>query len=310
MANEFKRILIAVKPWAGKLPIGVARASALARGLGAEVRLTTCVRLSALEESLAWVEPTMAMDTALKAPKRNDDEVAELERLAEPLRAAGLDVSTQVRTDDRARRGILDEVTDWRADLLIAGFHEPDTVPHLTDVDRQLMQRCPCPLLIADASKDSAYATILAAVDPLHEHAEPEGLDHAILRVAKLLRDALDARLPVVNACPDPELFGMASSIEPEPGVFYSTENIESAHEEAVAGLLDECGLADSEIVLRTGKPAEVIVELTRELTADLIVLGSIKRGPIESAILGSTAERIVYEAPADVLLVRPPQRQ
>ena len=309
MTARIERILIAVKPWENRLPLSVAGAADLARGLKAEVALTSCVRLSALTDALAWTDPGSGTDIEGAMLSQANAELGELERLAQPLRDAGVTVTTRVRSDASASHGILDEVTAWRADLLIAGIHEAYSPlrPRLADVDWELMRLCPCPLLLVRASRDEPYRTILAAVDPLHGHAEPAGLDHAILGIARRLRDALEAELQIANVYPNPDEYEVASAIEVEPGVFYGTENIEAAHKQALADLTADCGVADSERILRAGKPAEVIIELAGRQATDLAVLGSIKRGRLESVVLGSTAQRVVEEAECDVLLVKPP---
>jgi universal stress protein E len=150
------------------------------------------------------------------------------------------------------------------------------------------------------------YGAILAAVDPLRRHAEPAGLDQAVLRAAGEFSRAFNARLCVTNVYPDPDNFEVASSVEVEPGVFYGTENIEAAHRRAVADLIDECGVTGAETILRTGEPAAVIAALASEQKIDLVVLGAVKRGRLQAAILGSTAEAVVADAPCDVLLVKP----
>lgn len=309
MTERIERILIAVKPWENQLPLTVSRASDLARGLKAEVALTSCVRLSALTDAVAWTDPASGTDIEGAMLSEASDELQELERLAQPLRDAGVTVSTRVRSNASASHGMLDEVTAWRADLLIVGIHEANLSlrPGLAAVDWQLMRLCPCPLLLVRASKDESYRTILAAVDPLHGHAEPEGLDHAILSVARHFREALEAELQIANVYPNPDEYEVASSIEVAPGVFYGTENIEAVHKQALMDLAEDCGVADSDSILRAGKPAEVIIELAAKQATDLAVLGSIKRGRLESALLGSTAQRVVEEAECDVLLVKAP---
>jgi universal stress protein E len=309
MTKKIERILIAIKPWETELPISPSRASCLARGLNAEVALTSCVALSGMSDDLAWTDPALSAEIIEHATSRQNYELAQLERLAEPLRADGVPVTTRVRSGARAAHGILDEAAAWQADLLIAGVHEPPSTlrPRLLDVDWQLMRLCPCPLLLARASRPERYKNIVAAVDPLHGHAEPAGIDQAVLAVAQYLRDACEAQLRVVNAYPNPDEYEIVSSIEVEPGILYGTENIEAAHTQAVIDLINECGVADSEIVLRPGKPAAVIAELANNEAIDLVVLGSIKRGQIEATLLGSTAERVVDRALCDVLLVKLP---
>jgi nucleotide-binding universal stress UspA family protein len=60
-------------------------------------------------------------------------------------------------------------------------------------------------------------------------------------------------------------------------------------------------------IILRVGRPRDVIVQVARNLKADLLVLGShSKRSMIEIA-LGSTARQVSRQAPCPVVLVSPP---
>jgi nucleotide-binding universal stress UspA family protein len=59
-------------------------------------------------------------------------------------------------------------------------------------------------------------------------------------------------------------------------------------------------------IHLRAGKTVREIVQLATEVSADLIVLGS-SRGPhLKHWIVGSTAERLIAEAPCPVLVASP----
>lgn len=56
---------------------------------------------------------------------------------------------------------------------------------------------------------------------------------------------------------------------------------------------------------VRTGRPAREIAELSAQLGADLIVVGTHGRTGVSRALLGSVAEEVVRHAPCDVLTVR-----
>jgi nucleotide-binding universal stress UspA family protein len=56
---------------------------------------------------------------------------------------------------------------------------------------------------------------------------------------------------------------------------------------------------------VRTGRPAATIVEAARELSADLIVMGTTGRTGVAHLLLGSVAERVVRTAPCPVLTIR-----
>ncbi|WP_437481524.1 universal stress protein [Sorangium sp. So ce1014] len=66
-------------------------------------------------------------------------------------------------------------------------------------------------------------------------------------------------------------------------------------------------GVAGVELsgVLRAGVPDEEICRLADEISADMIVIGTHRRGAIARALLGSVAQRVVRAAKAPVLSVR-----
>lgn len=68
---------------------------------------------------------------------------------------------------------------------------------------------------------------------------------------------------------------------------------------------LKEAGI-EVKTLLQVGKPREVIVQAARNVTADLLIIGShSKRGKLDIA-LGGTARRLTHEAPCTVLMVSP----
>lgn len=76
--------------------------------------------------------------------------------------------------------------------------------------------------------------------------------------------------------------------------------------------LLDEArellaGVASANIETRgeAGDPAVVLVEIAREVGAELLVVGRRGGDFVARTLLGSVAERTVQQAPCDVLVVR-----
>jgi nucleotide-binding universal stress UspA family protein len=60
---------------------------------------------------------------------------------------------------------------------------------------------------------------------------------------------------------------------------------------------------------LLTGRPASVIVDEAIAFRAELVVVGSRGRGPLQSMLLGSVSAEVVDHAPRPVLVVRRPAR-
>jgi nucleotide-binding universal stress UspA family protein len=87
-------------------------------------------------------------------------------------------------------------------------------------------------------------------------------------------------------------------------------EEEESAHEffARIKGRLEEIA-EDHGITVRTvmraGHPARIIVELARELSSDLIILGNRGHSRLWGGFLGHTADRVSEHAPCSVLIVR-----
>jgi nucleotide-binding universal stress UspA family protein len=57
--------------------------------------------------------------------------------------------------------------------------------------------------------------------------------------------------------------------------------------------------------LVRGMDPAEDLITVAREVSADLIVIGLRRRSPVGKLILGSNAQRILLDAPCPVLAVK-----
>lgn len=80
-------------------------------------------------------------------------------------------------------------------------------------------------------------------------------------------------------------------------------------YEQELAGVraeLDSAGVSNEVRQLVRGlEPAEDIIAVAQEVSADFIVIGLRRRSPVGKLILGSNAQRILLEAPCPVLAVK-----
>jgi nucleotide-binding universal stress UspA family protein len=105
------------------------------------------------------------------------------------------------------------------------------------------------------------------------------------------------ARVVVVTVEPDLRSAGLAA---PLAGGHLDTQGIgNEALEVLGAG-------ASPQVEIRTtvGDPASILVEAAREVAADLLVVGRRGGDFVARTLLGSVAERVVQQAPCDVLVV------
>ena len=69
-------------------------------------------------------------------------------------------------------------------------------------------------------------------------------------------------------------------------------------------------GIKDIERIVVKGRPYDEILKFARENKADLIVIGTHGRKGLDRVIFGSTAEKVVRDAPCPVLSVRLPDHE
>ncbi len=128
-------------------------------------------------------------------------------------------------------------------------------------------------------------------------------VEHA-LRVAK----PLGAALHLVHAIERPAGLSRKVLVEGDDGEMKSLDI--SLHDAAANRLpryvrqAREAGVeADSRIV--EGAPAQVVLQLAKELPADLIVMGTHGRTGLQRLVVGSVAESVLRRADVPVLTVR-----
>jgi len=89
------------------------------------------------------------------------------------------------------------------------------------------------------------------------------------------------------------------------------TQRIRSGYQDEARRILNEVADAASkagvavETRIEAGIPFEDIVRLAREVSADLIIMGTHGRTGMSHLLLGSVAEKVVRRAPCPVLTVR-----
>lgn len=131
----------------------------------------------------------------------------------------------------------------------------------------------------------------------------------AVVDAAASLADVYAAELTLVHvAAPDPEFVGY----EPGPDTVRDTraKQLRGEHRElqAHAEALRARGI-DARALLIQGPTVATLLEETRRIGADALVLGSHGHGALHRALLGSVSEGVVRGARLPVLLVPDPRK-
>jgi universal stress protein E len=300
------KILVVVDPTSEQQP-ALRRAADIARRAGAELELFICQYDQYLsgERFFDSVGLQKARNTLLADCRE------QLEALAAPLRADGLRVDVDVRWDHPLDEGIVRQVLSSTPDLVIKDTHFHPVLKRsvFSNTDWNLIRSCPAPLMLVKPREFAARPTVVAAVDPLHEHDKPAELDRLILSQASSLTELLDGELHVFHSFdPTPAIAGAATTMATPIAVPVSevTEALEKRHRQALNELLADYPLPQQQIHMHQGTPQDLLPVLTEKRAADLVVLGAVSRSGLKRIFIGSTAERVLDQLPCDLLILKP----
>lgn len=235
-----------------------------------------------------------------------------LSDLAAPHAAAGVDISVSAAWDTPLYEGVMREAmrTNARFILKETHYHSPIARALFSNTDWQLIRNCAIPVWLVKREQDWSAPTILAAVDPMHEHDKPASLDARILTVATEFARALGGEAHAVHVFDAGPLVAAAASALAPTGPA-PVERIrlaaEQEHSHALARLAKEFGLGQERLHMPAGVSTELLPHMARELDASLVVMGAVSRSRLENAVVGSTAERALDRFPCDILIIKPP---
>ncbi|MDH3419838.1 MAG: universal stress protein [Gammaproteobacteria bacterium] len=301
-----KSILVVIDPTADQQP-ALERAAWLAGQLGASLELLICDYDQHLSGGRFFSSDAMegAQRELLKMHELR------LEALAAPLREQGITVGVDARWEHPLDHGVLRKAAELQPIIVAKDTHYHSAIRRalFSNTDWSLIHSCSAPLLLVKPRQFAAEPKILAAVDPLHAHAKPAELDHAILALAKELATALHGDLQVFHSFdPAPVIAGATGSIASPIAVPVRelTAALEQSHRKALAQLLDAYPVPDSAVHLHQGVAAEALLALSSNLPADIVIMGAISRSGLKKIFIGNTAERVLDRLPCDLLIVKP----
>jgi universal stress protein E len=299
MTATISKVLLSVHSGASAQSSAARRVLALARRARLEVELFSGVYEPHLQGYLGHDEIYESLHQRLVAER-----AAELKKLRSELAKQGLECSASAAQWGRPYEVVADRALATGADLVVIERVGPRA--ELSHDDWQLIASCPVPLLVVLGDGAADYRTIAAAVDPYQTRGKPQELDFAILRCAGALQKLTSARLSVVHCFTPMSLFAPHPALD-GAGLDDVERSIEGSRRVALRTLLEQAGMPAKSGELVRGWPASVLSVLADRGDAVLLVLGAVSRSKQQRLVVGSTAERVLKSASADVQLLRPP---
>lgn len=302
--NRIQNILVIVDPTEPSHS-SLEKAELLATRFKARVELYICDTKTAREMRLLAqraTDPSRLLDVNLKPM---------LEGLAQPMRARGIDVCTEIEFADRLADGLLDRTMRTSAELVIKDTHHHSLLKRtlISNTDWHLIRGCPVPLLLTKGTRWSKAPNVVAAVDPGHLNDKPADLDHRILQWSKVFAERLEGSLHAVHAYIPLSIAATAANVAAPMATTLSPEVLQEEDERKrreLRTLTDDYGIPDANVHLELGVPTDVLTEMAESLNADLVVMGAIARSGLERIFIGSTAERVLDKLPCDALVLKP----
>lgn len=303
--KRMTRLLAVVDPTAISQP-AVRRAADIAALFGAKLDLLICYHDEYLSGDRLVDAPSLqsARDNAMAAQEQK------LEKLATPLREQGLDVVTTALWRHPLFEGISWHAAQSAADMVFKDTHHHDVLKRtfFSNSDWELIRNCPAPLWLVK-SADPLAGSLLAAIDPLHEHDKPAALDDRILTMSKSLAEMLDLPLHVFHSY-DPrtaEATVIGNAYIPPTLPYLEIEDaIRSQHEKRFSEMTSYHEIDEKHCHLVPGLAHRQLPELARSLPAGLIIMGAVARNRLKRLFIGATAERTLEHLPCDLLVIKP----
>ena len=300
--KRFKNILF-VADGATEPGPALQRAVALARANDARL---TVIDVVEEQESSAEIESDFGSDlnSILKEHRRQA-----LERMVEPFNEPDDIIYTRVLTGTPFIE-VIRSVLGNRHDLVIKACRPPEGLSErlLGGNDMHLMRKCPCPVWIERPAAALPYRRILAAVDPVDDESKDSA--RLVMDLASSLAQRESAQISVVHVwrMHGESMLRSGFARISEAELERQIEQARLCHKDKLNRLLTHYDLStDSpEVHLLNGHAAATIDSLTRELKADLVVMGTVGRTGIPGFFIGNTAEEVLQTTTASVLAVKP----
>ena len=276
------------------------RAAVLARESDAALHVLACI-----EPPWSW--PLLEHEVRDKARDGFLLEARQqLDAQCGPLRHQGLNVTSQVVWAADPHAEILRYVEEMQPDVVLKDVEQVSELRRTftTPLDWQLLRDCAAPLHLVGEGGHAHPKRIAAAVDTASDKTPDSPLNRRIVEAANTLALQCDAELHLVHAFDPMAVFlgdfsGFSASWADLAGDLQASERSDFLH------FADECGVPQDRRHFLLGPPTLTLVEFTREVGIDVLVMGRIQRRGLQRYV-GNTTEHLLYQMPGSVLAIRP----
>jgi len=229
-----------------------------------------------------------------------DRKQEEMEAILGKLDLAGVKVRTDVVWEKSFERWVISRCDQKSFDMVFKSGNRSEAFLY-TPSDWQLMRHCPEPVMIVGDNPWKAGGVVLAALDLGSSGQKSLNLNEDIMRQANKLAKATQSKVHVCYSMVVPKALADLDMINPKA----YEEKMKSKLDPIILKLMDEVGIDRSRVHLVSGKPAREICRISKEIDADVVLLGSKTSISLRGRIMGNTAEQVLHDISADVIVIK-----
>jgi nucleotide-binding universal stress UspA family protein len=282
-----------------------------------ETARSIAARLNAGVEFVTVHEPEIPPSRMGGAPVRDT-------RLDDDLRASLRNYITRIETAERARSAlpvtsafregavadeVVAQVSAGGATLVVMTTHGRGGLERLWlgSVADRVIRSATVPVLLV-RSEDAGVAPLDRVVVAVAGSDEDERIVATVIEFVDMAR----ARITLAHAVlPAPTILALDTAVGPPPNEMAGvpvpdvSERLHAAQRylEWMAGPLRAGGAVVDTRVVHAGSASRVILDIAKDVGADLIAVGTAARAPVARMFMGSVADKIVRSASCSVLV-------
>jgi universal stress protein E len=295
-ADVIRKILVIVDPLALAHPC-VEKAGRLALAFGSSVELFICDIEQGVPDSWAGGK-AMQEYRAITQERR----IGQLERLAAPLRARGVEVMTDSQRQVPFEEGIIEHSLRSKPALVVKDTQRRPRMRHapVVQTDWILIRQVAAPLLLVRSKAWPAHPLICVAVDPCRPEDRPLAQEEAMVAWAGWCSRRLTGKVELVHALRSPPH-------SPGDPLSASARQAADAHDRAaVERLAHRGGIAPGAVHCLPGALPDGLARLAESACPDILVMGAAGQARLPNSA-ASTAAMVLEQVTCDLLVVKAP---
>ncbi|MEG3768827.1 universal stress protein UspE [Alteromonas sp. 14N.309.X.WAT.G.H12] len=182
--------------------------------------------------------------------------------------------------------------------------HNDLTSVIFTPTDWHLLRKCPMPILLVKEHAWPEHGNIVATVNVGTEDKTHALLNDKVTTIAKDYADLLSGQVHLVNAFPSTPLNIAIEIPDFNPETYY--DSVRNHHLQNMEAHSAKFGISMTNCHVMEGLPENVVKQVTKNLDAELVVIGTVGRTGLSAAFIGNTAEQVIDNINCDVLAIKP----